>query len=117
MTTSQRAAALAEIEAQILEAEGPWHVDGRYFAKDADARQQRHWAADRRLREEERRRDVARRRARERKLEELQEPRQPTLREMAQRQRAVFEATGDLIVGDESGYMLPPWATPSEIVR
>lgn len=43
------------IERAIIEAEGSYHVGGRYFANDADARQERRRVAERRVREVQRR--------------------------------------------------------------
>jgi AraC-like DNA-binding protein len=42
------------MERAIIEAEGAFHVGGRYFASDADARQERRRVAERRVRETER---------------------------------------------------------------
>ena len=39
------------IERAIIEAEGPYHVDGRYFRSEADAREERRRYAERRVRE------------------------------------------------------------------
>ena len=46
-------------ERHILSTEGPYHVDGRYFASPADADCQRRWAAERMLREVQRRETYA----------------------------------------------------------
>ena len=46
MLESDRAAALA-YERHIIETEGHYHVEGRYFAKDYDAQCQRRWTAER----------------------------------------------------------------------
>lgn len=42
-------------EAAILSAEGPFHVEGRYYADPGDADRQRRWAAERMVREAARR--------------------------------------------------------------
>jgi hypothetical protein len=47
---------VAELEQQMLEAEGPLTVEGRYFAREADARFWRRVATERQAREHERRR-------------------------------------------------------------
>ena len=44
-------------ERAILDEEGQYHVEGRYFANATDADRQRRWAAERRVREEVRRSD------------------------------------------------------------
>ena len=46
---------VAALERAIVEAEGPHHVGGRYFANDGDARQERRRRAERRVREATRR--------------------------------------------------------------
>lgn len=46
---------VAALERAIVEAEGPHHVGGRYFANDGDARQERCRVAERRVREATRR--------------------------------------------------------------
>ena len=46
-------------ERHILATEGPYHVDGRYFASPYDADRQRRWAAERMLREVQRRETYA----------------------------------------------------------
>lgn len=43
------------VEHAIIDAEGPYHVDGRYVANEGDARQERRRLAERRVREAERR--------------------------------------------------------------
>lgn len=48
-------------ERAILDAEGPYHVDGRYYANEADADLQRRWAAERRVSDAARRADASRR--------------------------------------------------------
>jgi len=50
-----RTPAIAAAERAIIEAEGAFHVGGRYFANDGDARQERRRLAERRVREDERR--------------------------------------------------------------
>lgn len=59
MSESDRAAALA-YERHIIETEGHYHVEGRYFANDYDAQCQRRWAAERMVREGRRAESVAR---------------------------------------------------------
>jgi AraC-like DNA-binding protein len=44
-------AAVLAAEAAILSAEGPFHVEGRYYANPGDADRQRRWAAERMVRE------------------------------------------------------------------
>ena len=68
MTTSDRNAALAEIERQIIEREGAYYVGGRYFA--VEPWRARRIAAERILAERERQRTIRRRHARERKERE-----------------------------------------------
>jgi len=50
-----RTPAIAAAERAIIEAEGAFHVGGRYFANDGDAREERRRLAERRVREGERR--------------------------------------------------------------
>ena len=51
--------ALAAAERAIIEAEGHFHVGGRYFANDSDARQERRRVAERQVREADRRASYA----------------------------------------------------------
>ena len=51
--------AVAAAERAIIEAEGSFHVAGRYFANDGDARQERRRLAERRVREGQRRANYA----------------------------------------------------------
>ena len=51
--------AVAAAERAIIEAEGAFHVGGRYFANDGDARQERRRLAERQVRETQRRADSA----------------------------------------------------------
>ena len=51
--------AVAAAERAIIEAEGAFHVGGRYFANDGDARQERRRLAERRVREGQRRANYA----------------------------------------------------------
>ena len=51
--------AVAAAERAIIEAEGSFHVAGRYFANDGDARQERRRLAERRVREAQRRASYA----------------------------------------------------------
>ena len=48
-------------ECDIVEAEGPYHVDGRYYACESDAAIQRRHTAERRVREADRRAEWAQR--------------------------------------------------------
>lgn len=59
MLESDRAAALA-YERHIIETEGHYHVEGRYFANDYDAQCQRRWTAERMVREGHRQNTIAR---------------------------------------------------------
>jgi AraC-like DNA-binding protein len=59
MLESDRAAAL-EYERHIIETEGHYHVEGRYFANNYDAQCQRRWTAERMVREGHRQEAVAR---------------------------------------------------------
>lgn len=47
-------AAVLNAERDILAEEGPYHVNGCYFAHEADASAQRRWEAERRVRNFER---------------------------------------------------------------
>src|SRR5205814_2160927 len=44
-------AEVAAVERAIIDAEGAYHVGGRYFANEGDARQERRRLAERRVRE------------------------------------------------------------------
>lgn len=86
------------VEAALLAEHGMWHVpdangDLRYFANHVDAIVQRRLLARRIVELEERFAVIA---------EQPHGAVLPTLREMANRQRAEYEKTGRLIVGDES---------------
>lgn len=47
LAPNMEATRVAAVERQLLADEGPYHVQGRYFANLFDAERQRRWAAER----------------------------------------------------------------------
>lgn len=93
-------AAVLAAERAIIAAEGHYHVEGRYFSREADANQQRRWTAERMVREDARRSAWS---VRQRAASALRVPAPRvatwlTTREQVQIDAAVADAAGCLVL-------------------